>query len=170
MKPVYWVIAIILGVGMVATWNFLQQRGEAGAAPSAAAPAARALLPASDGTSPKVADTQPAADAAPTDEQVAQWIADSGSTDAGKRAAAMTALGHAPRAQALPVLARLVVNAEPAERPLALKSLRDLALAQGDADHAARQAMREVIYHGDDEQLAASAQSALDEVEVAEQR
>jgi hypothetical protein len=51
-----------------------------------------------------------------------------------------------------------------------LNSLRELALAQGDADGAIRGAIREVIYHGDDESLMAGAQDALDVVEESEMK
>ena len=50
------------------------------------------------------------------------------------------------------MLARLLTDGEPqVDRPLALRSLRDLALNQGDADSAIRDAVRHAIYHGDDQ-------------------
>jgi hypothetical protein len=52
----------------------------------------------------------------------------------------------------VPVLRRLLTDAEPqVDRPLALRSLRDLALNQGDADGAIREAVRNAIYRGDDQ-------------------
>ena len=99
---------------------------------------------------------QPSAGSAPTPsanspETVEQWIADTTSGDPAKRAAAIAALAEAPRAQALPVLGRLLTDGEPqVDRPLALRSLRDLALNQGDDDGAIRDAVRHAIYHGDD--------------------
>lgn len=100
-----------------------------------------------------------------------QLIADTASGDASKRAAAITALAEAPRAQALPVLARLLTDGEPlVDRPLALQSLRDLALNQGDADGAIRDAVRNAIYHGDDFTKTEDAQEVLDIIEESLQR
>lgn len=164
MKPVYWIIAFVLGAGVASAWHFSQQP-DAAAAPADVAPtpaAARTSRPAIP------AATVAAPPAAPTSEQVTRWITDVDSTDAARRTVAIRALAHAPRVQALPVLQRLVMNADPGDRPLALNSLRDLGLEQGDADNAVRQAIRQVIYHGDDEQLAAGAQEALDAVESAQ--
>ncbi|HUQ10344.1 MAG TPA: hypothetical protein VM146_08500 [Steroidobacteraceae bacterium] len=174
MKPVWWIIAIVAGVALAGAWHFWEQREKAAAAaPAGLASPASARVDAA----PTVAAI-PAAHAeisvAPpppvTEEQVAQWITDVDSTDAARRTVAIRALAQAPRAQALPVLQRLVLNADPVDRPLALQSLRDLALQQGDADNGIRQAIRQVIYHGDDEQLAAGAQEALDAVERSQQR
>lgn len=97
---------------------------------------------------------------------VEQLIVDTASGDAAKRAAAITALAEAPREEALPVLARLLTDGEPlVDRPLALQSLRDLALNQGDADGAIRDAVRHVIYHGDDFTKTEDAQEVLDIIE-----
>jgi hypothetical protein len=169
VKPIYWIIVIVLGAGGVGAWQYSQQRQEAVAAPAAAAAPSATEPPAS--AAPAGAQAQMPAEpgAASTADRVAQWITDVGSTDAARRAAAIRALAHAPRAQALPVLHRLVTHGDPADRPLALQSLRDLALEQGDADNGIRSAIREVIYHGDDEQLATGAQEALDAVERSEQ-
>lgn len=172
MKPVYWVIAIVAGVGFVVGWQFLQDREDV--------PAAASMPVAEEGTqahfaTPSVAApamAEPAAASASepaTADQLKQWITDTGSTDASRRTAAIAALAQGPRQEVLPTLRRVLLNGEPTvDRPLALKSLRELALAQGDADNAVRQAMREVIYHGDDEALAAGAQDAIDAVEVSE--
>src|SRR5204862_6278473 len=79
------------------------------------------------------------------------------------RLAAIERLSQAPRDQALPLLRRVLLNGEPGtDRPAALRRLRELALAQGDGDQRIRDAMREVIYHGDDEAFAADAQETLD--------
>ena len=97
---------------------------------------------------------------------VEQWIAETASGDAATRAAAITALAEAPRAQALPVLGRILTDGEPqVDRPLALRSLRDLALNQGDDDGAIRDAVRHAIYHGDDFTKADDAQEVLDIIE-----
>jgi hypothetical protein len=172
MKPVYWVLAAALGVAFAGAWTYLQQRDE-----DAPAEVARPGVPAG-AMSPAAVPTDstpmsvPATAVTPTaDESVARWTADVDSTDAAKRSAAIVALAQAPRTRALPVLRRVVLNGEPAiDRPLALKSLRDLAISQGDADNGVRQVMREVLYHGDDEPLAVSAQETLDAVEQAEQK
>jgi hypothetical protein len=58
------------------------------------------------------------------------------------------------------------MNGEPAvDRPLALQALRDLALNRGDPQSAIRNAIREAIYHGDDQTMTADAQEALDVIE-----
>ena len=58
------------------------------------------------------------------------------------------------------------MNGEPSvDRPLALQSLRDLALNRGDPESAIRNAIREAIYHGDDQTMGADAQEALDVIE-----
>jgi len=99
-------------------------------------------------------------------KSTAQWIADTSSGDAATRAAAIMALAEAPRGDALPVLGRILESGEPnVDRSLALIALRDLALNQGDADGAVRDAIRHVIYHGDDFTRADDAQEALDVIE-----
>jgi hypothetical protein len=115
--------------------------------------------------------TQEAADSSQvvSPEAVPRLIADATSGDAEKRAAAIGALGRAPKSEALPVLRRIVNSGEPqVDRPLALRSLRDLALNQGDEDGGIRTVVREVIYHGDDESLAGAAQETLDIIEESE--
>ena len=68
------------------------------------------------------------------------------------------------------MLRRLLTDAEPqVDRPLALRSLRDLALNQGDADGAIRDAVRHAIYHGDDLTKADDVQEVLDIIEESEQ-
>jgi hypothetical protein len=106
-----------------------------------------------------------------TADNVAGWIADTASGDAGRRAAAITALAEAPRAQALPVLGRILTDGEPSvDRALALQSLRELALNQGDADGAIRDAVRHAIYHGDDLTDKEAVQETLDIIEESELR
>ena len=120
---------------------------------------------------PKTPMSAPAASPASTSaatrpKTTAQWIADTSSGDAKARAAAITALAEAPRAEALPVLSRLLTDGEPeVDRPLALTSLRELALNQGDTDGAIRDAVRHVIYHGDDFTKVDDAQETLDIIE-----
>jgi len=127
---------------------------------AAAAPKTPESAPVPAATSPG-----PAAPAAAS-KSTAQWIAETASGDASTRAAAIAALAEAPRAEALPVLSRLLTDGEPSvDRPLALTSLRELALNQGDADGAIRDAVRHVIYHGDDFTKVGDAQETLDIIE-----
>jgi hypothetical protein len=122
----------------------------------ATAPAAPVIAPSA---------TQVAVNVATADE-IARWTADATGADAARRARAITTLAQAPVAQALPVLRRVLMNGEPVtDRPLALQSLRDLALNRGDPNSAIRNAIREAIYHGDDQTMAADAQEALDVIE-----
>jgi hypothetical protein len=53
------------------------------------------------------------------------------------------------------------------DRPLALRSLRTLALHQGDTDGVIRNVLRQAIYHGDNEAVTQGAQAVLDDVEGA---
>jgi len=116
-------------------------------------------------------EMQPIAGPAPTPsatspQTVEQWIVDTTSGDAAKRAAAIAELAEAPRAKALPVLGRILTDGEPqVDRPLALRSLRDLALNQGDDDGAIRDAVRRAIYHGDDFTKVDDVQEVLDIIE-----
>jgi hypothetical protein len=97
---------------------------------------------------------------------VERLISEATGADAGKRATAIGALAQAPVEQALPVLRRVLMNGETSvDRPLALQSLRDLALNHGDPQSAIRNAIREAIYHGDDQSMSAEAQEALDVIE-----
>jgi hypothetical protein len=99
-------------------------------------------------------------------EDIARWTTEATGGDASRRAAAITALARAPVSEALPILSRVLMNGEPVvDRPLALQSLRDLALNQGDPVSSIRNAIRAAIYHGDDQTLAADAQEALDVIE-----
>lgn len=99
-------------------------------------------------------------------EELDKLIAEATGEDARARAAAITALGTAPRLQAIPVLQRVLRSGEPVvDRPLALNSLRTLALQQGDADGGIRNVLRQAIYHGDDEATTNGAQTTLDDVE-----
>ena len=171
MKLAYWIIAVVLGVAIAGGWTYVQRRADptpvaAGGSTASASSELPVTAPVSAEHSP-----EPATQVASAGDQVARWASDIDSTDAAKRAAAITALAHAPRAQSLPVLRRVLLNGEPTlDRPLALKSLRELAVTQGDADNGVQQVLREVIYHGDDEQFAASAQEALETVEQSEQK
>jgi len=102
---------------------------------------------------------------------VSQLIADATGGDAAKRATAIAALSAAPRAEAVPVLRRILTAGEPeVDRTLALRALRDLALNQGDADGAAREAVRNALYHGDDFTKTDEIQAVLDTIEQSVRR
>jgi hypothetical protein len=103
------------------------------------------------------------ADAAP--DKVAQWAVDAFDADPGKRVNAITALATAPKSQAVPVLQKVLNTGEAVDRPLALRSLRTLALQQGDGDGGIRDVFRQAIYDGRYEAITPDAQAALDDVE-----
>lgn len=155
---------LLLGVIVIGTVGLILAYTEPDAAPSenpiAVAPAA---LPSS--APPAAASASPASTPVSA-KSTAQWIADTSSGDAATRAAAIMALAQAPRGEALPVLGQILESGEPrVDRSLALISLRDLALNQGDSDGAVRDAIRHVIYHGDDFTRVDDAQEALDVIE-----
>jgi len=103
-----------------------------------------------------------------SDASVGKWVAAAAGDDAKAREAAITALAKAPRAQAIPALTRVLKSGDPGtDKPLALRSLRTLAIDQGDADNRIREVLRDAVYHGDEESLVQGAQSTLDEVEQA---
>jgi hypothetical protein len=158
----------------VATW-WLASRGSAG-------PTAQAVRAAPSDEARRVPPTpehEPVPAAAPastpadapgdvTPAVVAQWIADTQHANAATRAQAIASLARGPRADAIPALRRVLIGGEPGvDRPLALRALRELALSQGDADGQIRAAVREVIYHGDD-QVPPAAQETLDAIENAQ--
>lgn len=102
-------------------------------------------------------------------DEIMQLVADTASGDARRRATAIVALVNAPKSDAIAALRRVVEGGEPTvDRPLALRSLRDLALHQGDEDGAIRDVVRETIYHGDDDTLIEHAQLALEMIEESE--
>jgi hypothetical protein len=166
MKPSHWILAGVAGIVVAGAWYFSQQAEPplVSGPPSTAAPTVVSAAV----VTPAVA--APPTDVPPTPDQVARWIEEAGGIDAGKRSLAITALAQAPREQALPVLRQVLTSGELADRPQAINSLRELALGQGDADGRVREAIREVIYHGDDEALASLAQDALDVVEESEMK
>jgi hypothetical protein len=51
------------------------------------------------------------------------------------------------------------------DRQIALRSLHQLALKDGDPDSTVRDAMRRAMYHSDDDEVTQSAQSLLDDIE-----
>lgn len=111
------------------------------------------------------------AEAAPIREtnpaNIARWIADTQSTDPKLRAAAIAALAEAPKAEAVPALKRVLTVGEPqVDRQIAVRSLHALALQQDDDDGAIRNALRDAVYHGDDEGVTESARAVLEDIEA----
>lgn len=102
---------------------------------------------------------------APSAEAVAQWLIDAEGSDADRRAAAIIALAGAPKAEAVPVLQKIIKGSVDQERQLALGSLHALALRQGDGDDEIRTVLRLTIYDGDEGPIANSAQAVLDNIE-----
>jgi HEAT repeat protein len=97
-----------------------------------------------------------------------QWIKDTRDSDPKIRAAAITKLANAPKAQALPVLKDVLETGEPEiDRHIALNSLHTLALRDGDTSGQVRDVMRRAIYHSDNDGVTQTAQSLLDDVEAA---
>lgn len=169
------VIVLFIAAGVFAGVWYAAGREEAGdsasnaTSASASAPAAASTDNTAPASAVPVAATGPIAAATDT----ARWISEVNHANADTRAAAIRALADAPRAEALPVLQNVLMNGEPqVDRPLALQSLRELALGQGDQDGKVREAIREAIYHNDDQNptLLADAQDALDVVEESELR
>ena len=103
-----------------------------------------------------------------TTVDVTRWVADTQSTDAKTRAAAIEALANAPKSQAVPALKRVLESGEPqVDRQIALQSLHKLALIDGDNTGQIRDAIRHALYHSDDEGVTQSAQAVLEDIEAA---
>ena len=165
------VILLLLAAGVFAGVWYAAGKEQAKVVPEAAASPDTGTPAAKVPVAMPVAN--PAAEVTASAADVMRWTAEVNSNNAGTRAAAIRALADAPRADALPVLHHVLINGEPqVDRPLALQSLRELALGQGDKDGKVREAIREVLYHGDDQNptLMADAQDALDVVEESELR
>jgi len=111
---------------------------------------------------------QPASSRHITSDDVTRWIADTQSIDAKTRAAAISALANAPKAQAIPALERVLESGEPqVDRQIALQSLHTLALNEGDDNGRIRDIIRHTMYHSDDEGVTQSAQAFLEDIEAA---
>jgi hypothetical protein len=165
--PMFLGLAAAAGLALAGVY-LLTRPAESGTGVSDAADVAPQAV--SPGAAPPASATAPESPANPG-SMVAQLIADTASPDAAKRAAAITALAEAPRAEALPVLGKLLTDGEPqTDRSLALRSLRELALNQGDDDGAIRDAVRHAIYHGDDFTKVDEVQETLDIVEESQKR
>lgn len=128
---------------------------------------------------PVVAETEPQVDAPantpaapaspppPTDD-FSRWIAETQSSDAKTRAAAIAALVNVPKERSVPVLERVLESGEPqVDRQIALRSLHSMALNDGDKDGAIRDVIRQAMYHSDDAAVTQSAQSVLEDIEAA---
>lgn len=157
-------LASMLVVGVAVGW-FARPRDLP--APATGSPTADVVTPGAETNAP--ADVAPVTKPAPAAMSAADFdrLAEQSMVgSAGMRGAAIADLANAPRDKALPVLKRVLLNGEiGVDRPLALRSLRALALSQGDADGGIRAAVREAIYHGDDDSMADELQSTLGEVE-----
>jgi hypothetical protein len=118
---------------------------------------------------PAAAEPKPQTQTAapPSAESVGKWVADTASDIASIRTNAIASLATAPVEQAVPALGRILTSGDNADRQLALKSLSQLAQGRGDADGRIRGALRQAIYHTDDDDIADSARAALDEIELA---
>lgn len=170
-------MAAAAGVGAAVAWTFATrgphetpQTAPAliDQAQAPATPTAQSLPPVTSGTQQTAAASHqaPQARQPASPETVARWITAATAVDPKTRAAAITALAAAPRSQAIPVLRDVLAVGDPeVDRQLALDSLHVLALEQGDADGKIRKVLREVVYHGDDEAVAKTAQSILEDIE-----
>jgi hypothetical protein len=157
-RRTYLLLGLAVGAVAVAIWSFTRQAADS-------QPDVVAALPQPVPAASMVA-SQPATPPANPTKTTTQLILDTSSGDAATRASAIEALADAPRAEALPVLGRILTDGEPqVDRVLALRSLRDLALNQGDADGAIRDAIRHAIYHGDDLTQVDDVQEALEVIE-----
>jgi hypothetical protein len=151
--------------GKFLTRSRAERAADAGRPAADAAPSSQRSEPGTKQAS-SVARSQASSSQTIPADTVAKWIAEATGDDSKARAAAIVALARAPRLQAVPVLEKVLSVGEPhVDRPLALRSLRELALHQGDADGGIRDVLRHAIYHGDDEAAAQGAQVALDDVE-----
>lgn len=136
-----------------------------------AAPSSGAMPAVEEGNSRPSANptesTRLATPASVASTNVAQWIADTRSDDAKKRAAAIAALASAPKAQAIPALEYVVESGEPqVDQQIALQSLHALAMNDGDSDGAIRDVIRKALYHSDDEGVTQNAQALLEDIEA----
>jgi len=146
-----------------------QRLAAAPAAPQTAEPVRASVtaqpMPSTETPSTPDSASQTDATAAPPEDRVGKWIAETSSDDAKTRADAIVALGDAPRARALPALVEVVDTADSVDVPLAMGSLKRLAMNQGDADERIRSVVRKAIYHGSDDTLASVAQATLSDIE-----
>jgi hypothetical protein len=160
------VLVLLVAAGIAA---FAWERGGSREAPALAAAPAPADAPAAPVGAPTSAPA-PAAIAASdgiSPEDLARWSVDVNSADAAKRAAAIDALADAPAASALPILQTVLNSGEVRiDRPLAMQSLRTLALREGDANGVIRGVLRQAIYHAEIEDVARQAQSVLDDLDL----
>lgn len=135
------------------------------ATPQAAIPSPRKDEVASVVPASSTPEALPVAKEIAAPDSVSTLVAQATGTDAAKRAAAIAALGTAPKEQALPVLAQLLDTAGDSDLALALSSLSTLARKQGDEDNRVRSVLRRVVSHSSDETVVQAAQQTLDEID-----
>jgi hypothetical protein len=112
------------------------------------------------------ATSEPAPSAAPPAAAgVSGWLVDATGDDPKARSYAISALAHAPKDAALPVLKKVLTSGDPeVDAPLALESLQTLALDQGDEDGRVKDVLRQFISHSGDEEFAEKAQRTMDTI------
>ena len=131
-----------------------------------------ANTPFATATETKVRTEQPTPEATPetanalSAENVEEWIADAAHQDPAKRSAAIIALARAPKEQAVPVLRNALEIGDESDRQLALRALHTIAIEQGDEDGQIRSALRDAIYHSDDDGVSQSAQGYLEDLDT----
>lgn len=164
-----YLVLTLIAIGVVAAlgaWHL-----GSGADEPTPVPETSAVVQTTPSAAPPVVDISVPAPVSVSPNDVARWSEDAVSGDASRRVTAITGLAKVPTAQALPVLRRVLVSGEPAvDRPLALASIRELALDRGDADGSIRAVVREAIYHADDFSNVAATQDVLDVIEESEMK
>jgi hypothetical protein len=160
------VIPALLVLAGVAAYAWEQR--ETPASPElAATPVKSVPAPTTSAAPTATADPAVSAAGAVSPDELARWSVDVNSADAGQRAAAISALAQAPSTSALPILQNVLNSGEVlVDRPLAMQSLRTLALREGDANGVIRGVLRQAIYHAEIEDLARQAQSVLDDLDL----
>ena len=170
------IVATLATLGALGGLAYVHASREDAASEDAPRPIAAAATDTELAVAPPVPEMSPP-EAAPartpptreiTSTDVERLIADTQSHDAKTRAAAIEALAHVPKAQALSALERVLESGEPQiDRQVALRSLHTLALNDGDESGAIRDVIRHAMYHSDDEGVTQSAQAFLEDIEAA---
>jgi hypothetical protein len=158
--------ALLVAAGMAAyAWQQREPREPTGLAATPVTSAAPA--PAAAAAPTTTADPAVAGVGGTSPEDLARWSVDVNSADAAQRAAAINGLAQAPSTSALPILQNVLNSGEVlVDRPLAMQSLRTLALREGDANGVIRGMLRQAIYHAEVEDVARQAQSVLDDLDL----
>jgi hypothetical protein len=169
MRRASWLMALIAGAAIAVGYSWLYVPTLSAAASSGATNSTRVVEAQSSNTpaSASSTDIQPALLPVPPETTVEQWLADAVDADPEKRRTAIAALANAQSEQVVPTLENILIHGEPKiDRPLALSSLRALAMVQGDIDGGIRNALRHAVYDGSDDAITRSAQATLEEVEM----